>query len=236
MAATGHSINAQPGEFGNRYATTDSLWQQGCRLETWRSLSGNRRMVCARGCRPGCLRRTWLAVELRDIVELSRRQSSTARASRMSGFSFLEKKLRPGVRDMRQSARPFEPRNGISNFSLGGESPILGGITPDNSSPLSPHLSGPTICGCKARWWAGSGRGQLLWLGPRRVGRETAATSLGQLPFFIDFLKTSGLFDGSCRIARWRTRRPTRRRRAICWGRRCCRCWRAIGATPILRR
>ena len=36
------------------------------------------------------------------------------------------------------------------------------------------------------------------WAGIVRVewDAETAATSLGQLPFFIDFLKTSGLFDG----------------------------------------
>jgi len=36
------------------------------------------------------------------------------------------------------------------------------------------------------------------WAGTVRVewDRETSATSLGQLPFFIDFLKTSGLFDG----------------------------------------
>ena len=36
------------------------------------------------------------------------------------------------------------------------------------------------------------------WAGTVRVewDRETSATWLGQLPFFIDFLKTSGLFDG----------------------------------------
>jgi len=36
------------------------------------------------------------------------------------------------------------------------------------------------------------------WAGTVRVewDAETSATSLGQLPFFIDFLKTSGLFDG----------------------------------------
>src|SRR5271167_3956730 len=36
------------------------------------------------------------------------------------------------------------------------------------------------------------------WAGTVRVewDAQAAATSLGQLPFFIDFLKTSGLFDG----------------------------------------
>src|SRR5271166_3556023 len=60
------------GEFGNRYPTTDSLWQQGCRPETWRPLS-SRRVVCTGGRRAYCLLRTWVAIEPSAAVEVSRR-------------------------------------------------------------------------------------------------------------------------------------------------------------------
>ena len=67
-----YSVNAGSGEFGNRYPTADSLRQQGCRPETWRPLS-SRRVVCPRGRRTCCLRRTWVAIEPSAAVELSRR-------------------------------------------------------------------------------------------------------------------------------------------------------------------
>ena len=66
-----YSINAGSGEFGNRYPTTDSLRQQGCRHETWRPLS-SRRLVCPRRPRSCCLRRTWVAIEP-SAAELSGR-------------------------------------------------------------------------------------------------------------------------------------------------------------------
>src|SRR4029077_12635028 len=59
-------------EFGNRYRTTDTLRQQGCRPETWRPLS-SRRVVCPRGRRTCCLRRTWVAIEPSAAIESSRR-------------------------------------------------------------------------------------------------------------------------------------------------------------------
>ena len=74
-----YSVNASSGEFGNRYPTADSLRQQGCRPETRRPLS-SRRLVCPRGRRTCCLRRTWLAMEPGAAVELcgSRRQLGAA--------------------------------------------------------------------------------------------------------------------------------------------------------------
>ena len=64
----------------------------------------------------------------------------------------------------------------------------------DDSPPLSAHLSGE-----QSLVVARTPRGVDLdsFFGPVRVewDREAAMTALGQLPFFIDFLKTAGLFD-----------------------------------------
>ena len=69
-----YSLSAGSREFGNRYRTTDSLRQQGCRPETWRPLS-SRRLVCPRGRRPCCLRRTWVAIEPSAAVEIEQASS-----------------------------------------------------------------------------------------------------------------------------------------------------------------
>jgi hypothetical protein len=59
-------------------------------------------VVCPRRRRSYCLRRTWVAVEPGTVVELSRRILA-ARASRTTGFSFLERKARPaGLRSPRR--------------------------------------------------------------------------------------------------------------------------------------
>ena len=55
------------------------------------------------------------------------------------------------------------------------------------------------------------------------MGRVAALTPLGQLSFFIDFLKTAGLFEAFVRTVRYVTRARTRPRRATFWARRCCR-------------
>jgi hypothetical protein len=63
-------------------------------------------------------------------------------------------------------------------------------------SIVADHLAGdqsqvvaePSLPAAEVDSWAGTVR--VEW------DAEAAATSLGQLPFFIDFLKTSGLFDG----------------------------------------
>ena len=64
-----------------------------------------------------------------------------------------------------------------------------------DSSSLSPHLSGEQSV-VVARERPG-GVDLDSFFGPVRVewDHEAAMTPLGQLPFFIDFLKTSGLFD-----------------------------------------
>jgi hypothetical protein len=62
-------------------------------------------------------------------------------------------------------------------------------------SVSSPHLSGDqsaivdggSPAGVDVDSWAGTVR--VEW------DQEAAMTQLGQLPFFVDFLKTSGLFD-----------------------------------------
>jgi hypothetical protein len=76
------------------------------------------------------------------------------------------------------------------------------------------------------------------WAGTVRVewDRETSATSLGQLPFFIDFLKTSGLFDGfvsDCPLAYASPNAPKKR---DLLGTAMLRCWPATGVTRIFRR
>src|SRR5450631_1136061 len=59
---------------------------------------------------------------------------------------------------------------------------------------------------------------------------EAAVSSLGLMPFFIEFLKTSGLFD------KWVEESPLRYSSAnaprgieTCWERFCYRCWPGIG-------
>src|SRR5215468_6062306 len=57
-------------------------------------------------------------------------------------------------------------------------------------------------------------------------------TLLGQLPFFIDYLKQGGLFVPGLPIARCGCAARTRRASGICLGRCCCRRCPAIAATP----
>jgi hypothetical protein len=59
--------------------------------------------------------------------------------------------------------------------------------------------------------------------GPIRVEWDQAAatTPFGQLPFFVDFLKTSGLFDAFVADCPLRYTSPTRRGSVMSWGRRC---------------
>ena len=52
---------------------------------------------------------------------------------------------------------------------------------------------------------------------------EAALTPLGQLPFFIDFLKGAACSMLSLRIALCITRARTRQKNAMCWERLCCR-------------
>jgi len=61
---------------------------------------------------------------------------------------------------------------------------------------------------------------------------EAALTPLGQLPFFIDFLKAAGLFDAFVADCPLRYTSRTRRKNAMCWERRCCRC--CLGTSVML--
>jgi hypothetical protein len=63
---------------------------------------------------------------------------------------------------------------------------------------------------------------------------EAALTPLGQLPFFIDFLKAAGLFDAF--VADCPLHYTSRRRNATCWERRCCRCYLGTSAMLTSRR
>ena len=69
--------------------------------------------------------------------------------------------------------------------------------------------------------------------GPVRVewDTEAALTPLGQLPFFIDFLKAAACSTLSWQIARCITQVRTRRKNATCWERRCCRYYLATSVT-----
>src|SRR6202049_4914209 len=69
-----------------------------------------------------------------------------------------------------------------------------------------------------------------------RWAPDAAVSSLGQMVFFIEFLKISGLFEHWVRIARYSTPVRTRPRSGMCWGRFCYRCWRGTGAMRISAR
>src|SRR3982751_6623686 len=58
---------------------------------------------------------------------------------------------------------------------------------------------------------------------------EAAVSSLGLMPYFIEFLKTSGLFDKWVEECHCATPVPTRRRSETCWERFFSRYWPAIG-------
>src|SRR5260221_1489098 len=57
-------------------------------------------------------------------------------------------------------------------------------------------------------------------------------TPFGQLPFFIEYLKQGGLFDGLVAATHCRSAARMPRASAICLAPCCCLFWRGIGATP----
>ena len=67
-------------------------------------------------------------------------------------------------------------------------------MTPD-SSPLSPHLPGEQSLVVESNGASGVDLDSYCGLVHVEWDREAAMTPLGQLPFFIHFLKVSGLFD-----------------------------------------
>src|SRR5437763_8040230 len=94
---------------------------------------------------------------------------------------------------------------------------------------LSPHPAGeqPSVEDWSATADTFAGRVHVEW------DRGGLVTPLGQLPFFIEYLKQAGLFAGwvaHCPLSSpARTPRPS----ATCWGPCCCRFCRAITAMPI---
>jgi hypothetical protein len=55
------STSSLSAKIGNRYATADSLWQQGCRDGAWRTLRLGG-MVCPAWSRSCCIRRAGMAI------------------------------------------------------------------------------------------------------------------------------------------------------------------------------
>src|SRR5271167_738445 len=108
---------------------------------------------------------------------------------------------------------------------MGEDLARFGAHPPGEQSPVEPDASG---VGVVVDSFAGSVRVEF--------DHEAAFTPLGQLPFFIDFLKTAGLFEAFVADSPRVTRARTRPRSATCWGRRCCRCWPGTSATRISRR
>ena len=101
---------------------------------------------------------------------------------------------------------------------------------------LSSHLSGEqSLIVAKRR---PEGVDLDSFFGPVRVewDHEAAMTPLGQLPFFIDFLKTAGLFDALVADCPLRYLSPNAPASGTFSARRCCPCSPATGATRISRR
>ena len=76
-----------------------------------------------------------------------------------------------------------------------------------------------------------AGKVQFRWVPDAEV------SSLGQMPFFIEYLKTSGVFENwvnDCPLQySCNTVVRMRRRFGMCWGRYCYRCWRGTGGMRI---
>ena len=89
---------------------------------------------------------------------------------------------------------------------------------------LVAHLAGepPKVAGRWAIADTFAGRVHVEW------DAAAPVTPLGQLPFFIDYLKQAGLFERLITV-RLRSAVRTHRANAICWAPCCCRCWRVTG-------
>src|ERR1700758_3526507 len=61
-------------------------------------------------------------------------------------------------------------------------------------------------------------------------------TPLGQLPFFIEYLKQGGLFDGWVADCPLSFTSPNAPRKRDVWAPCCYRCWRGTDAMPTSRR
>ena len=97
---------------------------------------------------------------------------------------------------------------------------------------LVAHPAGeqPEVAGQSAIADTYAGRVHVEW------DAAAPVTPLGQLPFFIDYLKQAALFDRWVADCPLQFSSPNRRAHAICSAPCCCRCWRVIGATPMLPR
>src|SRR5271163_4154571 len=113
--------------------------------------------------------------------------------SRICAFCFRINKIHDNV----LTHRAFILRTAFGLFPFGGESGIFSGMTQD-LSPIAVHPTGEQSA--VALGGAAAAPQPLVvdsFAGSVRVewDHATAFTPLGQLPFFIDFLKTAGLFD-----------------------------------------
>ena len=69
-----------------------------------------------------------------------------------------------------------------------------------------------------------AGKVQVKW------APEAEVSSLGRMPLFIEFLKTSGLLENWVQDCPWSIGVRTLRRSGTCWARFCDRCWPGIGS------
>src|ERR1700756_2339627 len=99
-------------------------------------------------------------------------------------------------------------------------------------STLLPHPQGeqPSVEEFAATAETFAGRVHVEW------DRDGLVTPLGQLPFFVEYLKQAGLFAGWVADCPLTFSSPNAPPSTICWEPCCCRFCRAIIATPISRR
>ena len=72
-----------------------------------------------------------------------------------------------------------------------------------------------------------AGKIQFQWV------PEAAVSSLGQMPFFIEFLKTSGLLENWVKDGPLPYTSPNAPQIRDGWGRFCYRCWRGTGGMRL---
>ena len=102
--------------------------------------------------------------------------------------------------------------------------------TETTSLVVHPEGEQPEVEACSAVADTYGGRVHVEW------DATAPVTPFGQLPFFIEYLKQGGLFDGWVADCHWRSAARMPRASAICLAPCCCRFWRVIGATPTSRR